>query len=104
MPIEKEHISLPSFSFCDTGRSDEIKRGKGKDLFLYIAKSVDHFIKQKSRTTTDEELLLGFTFSFVSGSIKKRKWNVFFSFLLLLKSHSFLWDSRWSRLQSIVEH
>jgi hexokinase len=42
------------------------KRGKAKDLFMYIARSVEHFVNQKSSTDTDEELLLGFTFSFVS--------------------------------------
>lgn len=49
-----------------TRRSDEIKRGKARDLFLYIAKSVEHFMTKRSQAKTDEELLLGFTFSFVS--------------------------------------
>lgn len=52
-------------------RSDELKRGKAKDLFMYIAKSVEHFLKQKSAAGTQKELLLGFTFSFVS----RRKWK-----------------------------
>ncbi|UZJ53788.1 hypothetical protein CBS101457_003108 [Exobasidium rhododendri] len=44
--------------------SDEIKRGKSKDLFMYIAKSVEHFVKHKASASEEEELHLGFTFSF----------------------------------------
>lgn len=46
-------------------RSDELKRGPSKALFTYIAQSVKTFLATESQTgQPNEELLLGFTFSF----------------------------------------
>ena len=47
--------------------SDELKRGKAKTLFTFIAQSVKTFLESESNTgstSPNEELLLGFTFSF----------------------------------------
>jgi hexokinase len=47
--------------------SDELKRGKAKTLFTFIAQSVKTFLESESNSgspSSNEELLLGFTFSF----------------------------------------
>lgn len=44
--------------------SDEHKRGKAKDLFMFIAQCVKTFLEAESHTGPSKELLLGFTFSF----------------------------------------
>ncbi|PWN53363.1 hypothetical protein IE53DRAFT_384167 [Violaceomyces palustris] len=44
--------------------SDALKRGPAKDLFDYMARSVDTFLTDYGTSSSDDELLMGFTFSF----------------------------------------
>ncbi|KAN0064178.1 hypothetical protein ACQY0O_003345 [Thecaphora frezii] len=44
--------------------SDALKQGPSRNLFDYMAKSVDTFLTDFGTASTDDELLLGFTFSF----------------------------------------
>lgn len=46
-------------------------------MFTFIAQSVEHFVKQRSETGAQSELLLGFTFSFVScnNTLGARAWR-----------------------------
>ncbi|SPO39270.1 probable glucokinase [Pseudozyma flocculosa] len=44
--------------------SDALKQGPARNLFDYMAQSVDTFLTDFGTASTDDELLLGFTFSF----------------------------------------
>lgn len=62
LSLEAHPLSSNSLPYS----SDALKSGPAAALFEYIARSVDQFLTDYGSSSKEDELLMGFTFSFVS--------------------------------------